>query len=77
MCVEPVDISEMMGTERQRAMESLLFLSEKRDGRIKGRMVYNGKPTRRWLDKDDTTAPTVSLESLKDHCWEFKQYFSY
>ena len=27
-------------------------------------MVYNGKPTREWLSKEDSASPTVSLESL-------------
>ena len=27
-------------------------------------MVYNGKPTREWLSKEDSTSPTVSLESI-------------
>jgi hypothetical protein len=41
-----------------------MFLTEKRDGSIKGRMVYNGKPTRAWHDKEETTSPTASLESI-------------
>jgi hypothetical protein len=45
-------------------MEALMLLTEKRDGTIKGRMVYNGKPTREWLSREDSTSPTVSLESL-------------
>jgi hypothetical protein len=48
-CFNPVDVSTMTTSEKQKAMESLLLLTEKRDGRIKGRMVYNGKPTRQWL----------------------------
>jgi hypothetical protein len=46
----------MTKTEKRKAMESLLFLTEKRDGRIKGRLE--------WLSKDDATAPTASLESI-------------
>ena len=45
-------------------MEALMFLTEKRDGRIKGRMVYNGKPTREWLSRDDAASPTAALESI-------------
>ena len=41
-----------------------MFLTEKRDSTVKGRMVYNGKPTREWLSKEDSANPTVSLESL-------------
>jgi hypothetical protein len=45
-------------------MESFLFLTEKRDGRIKGRLVYNGKPTRDCLSKEDAASPTASLEGI-------------
>ena len=41
-----------------------MFLTEKRDGTVKGRMVYNGKPTRRWLNKEDSSSPTTHLESI-------------
>ncbi|MGC9197302.1 MAG: hypothetical protein ACP5IL_17920, partial [Syntrophobacteraceae bacterium] len=41
-----------------------MFLTEKRDKSIKGRMVYNGKPTREWLSRDDSASPTVALESI-------------
>ena len=27
-------------------------------------MVYNGKPTRKWLSHEDSASPTVSLESI-------------
>ena len=27
-------------------------------------MVYNGKPTREWLNKEDSASPTVLLESI-------------
>ena len=49
--------------EKKKAVDSLLFLCEKRDGTIKGRMVYNGKPTRKWLTREETASPTVALES--------------
>jgi len=41
-----------------------MFLTEKRDKSIKGRMVYNGKPTREWLSREDSASPTASLESI-------------
>jgi len=30
----------------------------------KGRLVYNGKPTRDWLSREDASSPTASLESI-------------
>jgi hypothetical protein len=63
-CFEPIDVATMTASEKKKTMESLLFLTQKRDGRVKGRLVYNGKPTRKWLDKEEATAPTASLESI-------------
>jgi hypothetical protein len=41
-----------------------MFLGEKRDGTVKGNMVYNGKPTREWLSREDSVSPTAALESI-------------
>jgi len=45
-------------------MEALMFLTEKRDKSVKGQMVYNGKPTREWLSREDSASPTAALESI-------------
>ena len=45
-------------------MKALMFLTEKRTGEVKGRMVYNGKPTREWMDREDSASPTAALESI-------------
>lgn len=63
-CFSPVSVSKMTPSERRKAQEALMFLTEKRDGRIKGRMVYNGKPTREWLSREDAMSPTATLEAL-------------
>jgi hypothetical protein len=31
---------------------------------IKGRMAYNGKPTREWLSREDAASPAAALESI-------------
>jgi hypothetical protein len=41
-----------------------MFLTEKRDKSVKGRMVYNGKPTREWLSCKDAASPTAALEVI-------------
>ena len=45
-CFAPVLVNSMTARERQRAQKALMFVTEKRDGRIKGRMVYDGSGTR-------------------------------
>ena len=63
-CFGPISVKDLTQSKRRKAMEALAFLTEKRDGKIKGRMVYNGKPTREWLSCEESASPTVSLESI-------------
>eukprot|EP00978_Attheya_sp_CCMP212_P000843 scaffold1766_cov39-Attheya_sp.AAC.3 len=63
-CFTPISVADMTTTERRKAQQALMFLGEKRDGTIKGRMVYNGKPTREWLSREDSSSPTAALESI-------------
>jgi hypothetical protein len=63
-CFTPVDVALMTPEERRKSVDALMFLAEKRDKTIKGRMVYNGKPTREWLSREDSTSPTAALESI-------------
>ena len=63
-CFTPLDVSQLSASEKCKAMESLMFLTEKRDKSIKGRMVYNGKPTREWLSREDSASPAAALESI-------------
>ncbi|MGC9293621.1 MAG: hypothetical protein ACP5EP_13150, partial [Acidobacteriaceae bacterium] len=63
-CFTPMDVTKLSPEEKRKTMEALMFLTEKRDKSIKGRMVYNGKPTREWLSREDAASPTVALESI-------------
>ena len=67
-CFTPVSVNDMTREERRKAMEALMFLAEKRDGSKKGRAVYNGKPTRNWIGKEDSASPTAALESVMLTC---------
>jgi hypothetical protein len=63
-CFAPLKVKDMKPSKRKRVQMALLFLTEKRDKSVKGRMVYNGKPTREWLSREDAASPTVALESI-------------
>ena len=63
-CFQPILVSELTKEERRKAQLALAYLSEKRDGMIKGRTVFNGKPTREWLSKEESKSPMVLLEAL-------------
>jgi hypothetical protein len=64
MCFAPLKVKEMKPSERKKAQMGLMFLTEKRDKSVKGRVVYNGKPTREWLLREDAASPTAALESI-------------
>jgi hypothetical protein len=68
-CFEPVDVSQMTKFEKKKAMDSLLFLTEKRDSRVKGRLVYNGKPTR-WKKKKQPRLLRHVIGGHHAHCYQ-------
>ena len=41
-----------------------MFLSRKKSGKCKGRLAFNGKPTRVWISNEEKSSPTVLNESL-------------
>ena len=45
-------------------MESLIFLTEKRDGRVEARACANGSTQRSYIPKDDVSSPTAATESI-------------
>lgn len=63
-CFTPIDVASLTDDERRKTVDALMFLGEKRDKSVKGRMVYNGKPTREWLSREDSSSPTAALESI-------------
>ena len=62
-CFKPINIKDVTESEHCKEVRSLLFLVDKRDGRIKTRHFANGKPQRQWLDMEDVSSPTVGTES--------------
>ena len=63
-CFSPISVESMTTGERRKVMTALMCLTKKCDSTIKGRMVYNGKPTREWLSREDLASPTATLESI-------------
>ena len=44
-CWKPISVADMTSLEQKRVQIALTYLTEKRDGIIKARTVFNGKPT--------------------------------
>jgi len=62
----PVDSDKLTAKQKRKAMESLIFLTENHDGRIKSRMCGDGSKQRRrpGYKKEDTVSPTVSTDAV-------------
>ena len=60
----PVDVKSLTQQERTRALESLIFLVEKRDGTVKARTCANGSTQRVYTTKEEAASPTVMVESI-------------
>ena len=54
--------------QKHRALKYLMFLKEKRCGRIKGRGCADGRKQRLYKTKEETSSPTVSIEALLLSC---------
>jgi hypothetical protein len=59
--VEPVDIQEVTTRKRKTALESLIFLTEKKDGSIKGHTCANGSTQSGFIGRDEPTDITESV----------------
>ena len=66
--IEPVDCKAMTREDKQQALQYLMFLKEKRCGKIKGRGCADGRKQRLYMSKDETSSPTVSIESVMLSC---------
>jgi hypothetical protein len=61
---EPINPKDLNKEERLQVIESHLFLKEKRDTTIKGRMVAGGNKQHGTIDKQDASSPTATLDSV-------------
>ncbi len=59
-----MDPSQLSREERAKALSSLLFLKEKRSGKIKVWACINRVPQRAYIPKEDAASPTVSTKSV-------------
>ena len=63
-CFQPLSVNTLSQNERKRAQIAMMLLTEKRCGKIKGRMVFDGRRTREWITKEDSASPTATLEGI-------------
>jgi hypothetical protein len=65
---KPKHWRELSQVQRQTLAESHVFLKQKRDGNIKGRIVAGGNKQRDYISKEDASSPTVATESVLLSC---------
>jgi hypothetical protein len=66
--IEPKKANMLTRQEKQRALHYLMFITKKRCGRIKGRGCADGRKQRIYKTKEETSSPTVAIESLMLSC---------
>ena len=60
----PINTSQLTQQEKRKAMESLIFIAEKRDGAVKARTCANGSVQCSYISKEEAASPTVMTESI-------------
>jgi hypothetical protein len=60
---KPIKVEELTAVEQRRAMESLIFITEKKDGRIKARTCANRSTQREYTKRNEAASPTALTES--------------
>jgi hypothetical protein len=66
--IEPKQASMLTRAEKKASLEYLMFLKQKRCGRIKGRGCADGRKQRVYMTKEETGSPTVMTEGLFLSC---------
>ena len=62
--VEPVKWDDLTREEKSQALRSMIFLKQKRCGRIKAKTCADGRPQHYLYDKMEASSPTVKTESV-------------
>ena len=60
---KPIQVNKLLSIKRKRAMESLIFLTEKKDSTIKARTCANGSTQREYTGCNEAASPTALTES--------------
>ena len=66
--LNPKKWHELTYQQRKMALQYLMFLKEKRSGKIKARGCADGRSQRAYTPKEEASAPTVSIESVMMSC---------
>ena len=62
--IKPVERKSLNREQKQRALSYLMYLKQKRCGRIKAQGCADGRKQRVYKNKDETSSPTISKEAV-------------
>jgi hypothetical protein len=62
-CWKPIDYQTLTEIEKKRTMETIFFITQKSDNKLKGRACADGSTQRVWMERDEVSSPTVSTEA--------------
>ena len=66
--MQPIHADELSHEQKKASLQYLMFLKQKRCGKIKGRGCADGRKQRATTKKEDASSPTVSIESVMLSC---------
>jgi hypothetical protein len=61
---DKADPDKLTPDEKGHALRAINLIKEKRCGKINGRTVADGRPTRKHIPREEATSPTIALASL-------------
>ena len=64
VCFKPIKLSELSESEIKKIQRAMMLLSQKSNGIIKGRLVFNGKGSRDYYTREEAASPTATPESI-------------
>ena len=68
MIMKPVPASSISRVQKKATLQYLMFLKQKRSGKIKGQGCADGRKQRLYMNKDNVSSPTVSTQGLLLTC---------
>ena len=63
-CWIPRDSASLTHKECPQALSTVVFMKEKRNGKIKIRSCIDGVPQREYIKKEDAASPTIATDSV-------------
>ena len=61
---KPIHWRELTKEQKRTILESHIFMKQKQSGEIKGRTVAGGNKQRGYIDKEESSSPTMATESV-------------